>query len=348
MTKQESAHDRQALTTSRTGGPLACFGVNESAARLYFVSLLSNVTELAKTNNDWKPTDTLFSAAPNSPLTGFGLEGTFPRVYYFDVDSRIHELAWRTSQWTFQTLPGQPADDSPLTCVGSDEGDCYLYYVGTDRRVHELAADTSGNFQEQTMPGASVAPGSGLTCSFHDFTPGATVFYTDDTGKLHYTGYYAPDQAWESVIKEAEPAPGSALTCFDIANTDDNRVYYLDAQNRINEMAWTGDTKTNNRLDYTAMPGSALTCFGVEGQLTRLYYLDDQAQVNELAWKRGQHGAHGHWGNNPLGYTAAPDSALTCFGVEGKWTRLYYLDPDHRINELAWDPNTETFGNTAL
>lgn len=43
-----------------------------------------------------------------------------------------------------------------------------------------------------------------------------------------------------------------------------------------------------------------------------------------------------------------PGSALTCFGVEGQLARLYYLGPEYRVNELAWDPNNGKFVNTPL
>jgi hypothetical protein len=37
------------------------------------------------------------------------------------------------------------------------------------------------------------------------------------------------------------------------------------------------------------------------------------------------------------GTDPAPGSALTCFNVTGKYdTRVYYLDRQNQINELAW------------
>ncbi len=42
---------------------------------------------------------------------------------------------------------------------------------------------------------------------------------------------------------------------------------------------------------------------------------------------------------------AESGSALTCFGVNGSATRLYYLDPNNHVNELAWNngwSNTDT------
>jgi hypothetical protein len=52
--------------------------------------------------------------------------------------------------------------------------------------------------------------------------------------------------------------------------------------------------------------------------------------------------------NHQLEVTAMPGSALTCFGVEGQLARLYYLGPEYRVNELAWDPNNGKFVNTPL
>jgi hypothetical protein len=31
------------------------------------------------------------------------------------------------------------------------------------------------------------------------------------------------------------------------------------------------------------------------------------------------------------------NSKLTCFGVDGSATRLYYLDGNQHVNELAWN-----------
>ncbi len=46
----------------------------------------------------------------------------------------------------------------------------------------------------------------------------------------------------------------------------------------------------------------------------------------------------GAWTPKALPGTAAPDSALPAAGAVGK-TRLYYIDAQHHVYELAWQTN---------
>jgi hypothetical protein len=48
------------------------------------------------------------------------------------------------------------------------------------------------------------------------------------------------------------------------------------------------------------------------------------------------------WSNSQAACVIAPlkvaaGSALTCFGVNGSATRVYYLDQGHQLNEMAWE-----------
>jgi hypothetical protein len=188
--------------------------------------------------------------------------------------------------------------------------------------------------------GAGQWPDVGLTCHRENQ---ANVFYVSSTDNLiHVLIFENPDDPdiLDFAMDGTHPVPGSALTCFALPGGIGTRLYYPDDQYRVNEMAWTDDTMVNHLLPATALPGSALTCFGVGGQYTCLYYLDHQARVNELGWSNGR------WANHVLPGTAAPHSALTCFGVDGTFTRLYYLDAQSRINELAWQTNR--FVNSVL
>jgi hypothetical protein len=333
-----------------TGSPLASFDVFPQGSNVYYIGTNTSVHQLTNTAGSWAANDILASAAPGSPLTAYALKGSYPRVYYVNGESRIVELAWRTGQWTIQYLPGQPAEDSLLAGPIWLGDLCYLYYVGADRNIYQLEGDQTGDFSERFFAKANVAPGSGLTAT--NAGDLVMLFYAADADtRLHGLSSFplvSPHHVFFVDVGDAEPAPGSALTCFTTTDPGDTHVYYLDRQSQINELTIANQTGTPHVLPYEAMPGSALTCYGVNGELPRLYYLDDQAQVNELAWVHGQHGAPAHWTNNPLAYTAARDSALTCYGAEGRWTRLYYLGPDHRVNELAWDDTGQKFVHTGL
>ena len=133
-------------------------------------------------------------------------------------------------------------------------------------------------------------------------------------------------------------------------NGSATRLYYLDGNEttstnwRWNNNAWVNTNITANVTDPpapAAAAGSALACFGVNGSATRLYYLDGIATLNELAWNNNA------WVNtnitanvtDPPAPAAAAGSALACFGVNGSATRLYYLDGNSHVNELAWNNN---------
>lgn len=46
--------------------------------------------------------------------------------------------------------------------------------------------------------------------------------------------------------------------------------------------------------------------------------------------------------------TAAPESGLTCFGFKNADPRVYYLDPDNVVNQLAWVDDWFGWENTVL
>jgi hypothetical protein len=145
-------------------------------------------------------------------------------------------------------------------------------------------------------------------------------------------------------------APGSDITCFGVNGTD-SRVYYLAIDNNNNysviELSWQ-----NGGWVYTlvssqagappAAPDSALACFGVGGTNSHGYYFDTSHNVNELAWQPGwvANAIAAQAVNSVTGQVGAPpaasDSDITCFGVDGTDSRVYYLDETSKINELAW------------
>ena len=345
MTVEEITTDPQSPTLARPGSPLACFGVNQSTTRLYFVGAGGLLSELQETPSGWQATGFEAPVTPDHGLACFGLGGVEPRVYFVELHSGLMELVHQNDQWLQQFPSGAdyPASRSPLTCAGGGGPDGRLYYVGNDAQVHEISDDNTGNLQDQVLDGTTVAPGSGLTCKT-DSNGLVMVFYVDSTDNLlHVLAEISPQDGGgiiNDAIKGTDPAPGSALTCFNQEGTDNTRVYYLDRQNQINELAWNGSTQTNNGPIAPAMPGSALTCFAVEGRLTRVYYLDDNAQINELAWRNGG------WDYHLTLWKAARDSALTCYGVNGSATRLYYHDEQYRVTELAL--KGDRFVNTPL
>ena len=69
-----------------------------------------------------------------------------------------------------------------------------------------------------------------------------------------------------------------------------------------------------------------------------MYFIDLNGYVNELAWANG-------WSHNPIGANtphtskAGAGSGLACFGVNGSDSRVYFIDEDKNVNELAWANN---------
>ena len=86
--------DYRVPVTAEPGSALACFGVNGSATRLYYLDTNYNVNELAWVNNQFVNSVLPGSAVPRSSIACFGVNGSASRVYYLDADYRVDELAW--------------------------------------------------------------------------------------------------------------------------------------------------------------------------------------------------------------------------------------------------------------
>jgi hypothetical protein len=146
---------------------------------------------------------------------------------------------------------------------------------------------------------------------------------------------------------------GSPLACFGVHGSD-SRVYYLvsnlsfvNQSVDVYELYWDGSGWGYNQLTGngglagapSAAPGSPLACFGVHGSDSRVYYIGPNQDVYELYWDGSGWGYNQLTGNGGLASgatTPAPASALTCFGVNGSDSRVYYIDLSDHVNELAW------------
>jgi hypothetical protein len=112
-------------------------------------------------------------------------------------------------------------------------------------------------------------------------------------------------------------------------------VYYLDMSNAVNEMAYQPGWVHNN-LKATAALGSALACFGWKGSDARVYFLDPNHHVNELAFTTKWQPPFDITGNTNAA-PAAAGSDLGCFGVGGELSRIYHLDANAALNEMAYE-----------
>ncbi len=330
-----------------TGSALTCFGVDGDYSRVYYlkptVGTNLNVPDVAELywDNGWGSNiltgpggeaGNAPSPAPGSALTCFGVNGSASRVYY---------------------TAGEPS------LTGPTPTDVYELYWDNGWNYHKL---TGANGQAAGAP--SAVPGSALTC-FGVNGSASRVYYikptagtnvnTQDVAELYW------DNGWnyhvltgdQGEVPMAPPAvPGSPLACFGV-NGSASRVYYLGGEPRfVDQIADVYELYWDNGWNYhkltgangqaagapSAVPGSALTCFGVNGSASRVYYTGPGDEVYELYWDNGwnYHKLTGAQAEMPTAPPAAPGSALTCFGVNGSDSRVYYVDTQGQVNELAW------------
>jgi hypothetical protein len=140
------------------------------------------------------------------------------------------------------------------------------------------------------------------------------------------------------------PAAGASLTCFGV-NGSATRLYFIDSANHVCEMEWDGNGFVCNDLTGSAQNGSShppaagasLTCFGVNGSATRLYFVDSKNHLCEMAWEGNGFACNDVTGAAQNGSSRpAPGTFLTCFGVNGSATRVYYQDEIDTLYEVAW------------
>jgi hypothetical protein len=332
------------------GRPLACFGVvGTDESRVYYVDPSQNVQEFAW-NTGWVPTNLSqklgVTAAPGSALacfdvyddsavqnTGATVQGN---VYYINQDNQVNQLALGSGGWVDNPLPGNTAPGSALACFGVQGTKGRVYYFDENNQVNELAYENG--WSNNRLPGGIPSGRSSPLACFGVRKQDSRVYYVDEYNQVSELAWNGG--GWTNAeLPGSVAAPGSALACFGVQGTD-SRVYYFDENNQVNELAWNGSGWSNGELPGYAAPGSALACFGVQGTDSRVYYFDENNQVNELAWNDSG------WSNGKLLAYAAPGSPLACFGAGGTATvgwsdggtdsRVYYLNSDGRVVELAW------------
>jgi hypothetical protein len=344
-----SAEGRLVQVTAAPDSALTCFGYQNRDPRVYYLDAGHTVNELAWLSGiGWQNTPLPGVAAAGSALTCYGVNDTDPRVYYLDAENRVNELESSAyGEWKNNLLPGTAGPGSALTCFGVDEVAGRVYYLDANHAVHELAF--AHNRWTPNPLGVKAVAGSDLACY------GADGEHT----RLYYSGTSdrVSELAWENgAWKSPSLIPGIAtagtrLACFPTSNPLPTVLLFVGIDQQITHVYYSDVTKsyTCDILPFTADPASPLTCLGTETEEPRLYYLDPSGQLIEFAY----------WGNdlsdsNPSGldtasgYDArpqaagpAPGTALTCFpsygsDPNGPSPRVYYLDADHHVSELAW------------
>ena len=225
---------------------------------------------------------------------------------------------------------------SPLTCFGVNRSATRLYFIGVDSGVYELAM-TAGGWNTRNL--LTAAPNSPLTCyGFNGHDP--RVYFIDPDSHIIELALKAGQ--WTSQSLPGRAAHDSPLTCLGLGGKD-CRLYYVGTDRRVIELASDQNGNFRNRvLDVKVAPGSGLTCEQDPQKLVRVFYVDGTDHLlHVLAYDNVDD--PGGTIDEPIdGTDPAPGSALTCFGMDTGDTRLYYLDRQGRINEMAWSANVRT------
>jgi hypothetical protein len=246
-------------------------------------------------------------------------------------------------------LEATAAAGSALTCFGHLNAFPCVYFLDGENVVHELAWTEIDGWTNTELPGIA-ASGSDLTCFEWDgFLP--RVYYFDPDHDHGVSQLAWAGTGWARPVLMGGPAAsGTKLTCFENrASGFPTNLFYLDPAGTMNQI-WDGGGGNPYQvypLAAAAAPGSALTCLAAGGRFTRLYFLDPRNQLSQLAYSQSPNASDP---DNSVDVrvqpaSPAPGTALTCFGVYGADPRVYYLDADHHINELAWVTSAE---NTAV
>jgi hypothetical protein len=343
---------------------ITCFGHAGADARVCFVNSENHIIELAW-EGGWKSTDLtqLISAPaprPGTALACFGVKTTNTRLYYFNSENHVIELAW-LPDWLvpptdLTAATGAPAarPGSGLACFGVNGSDSRVYFIDTGSEVHELAwANSWSHNPIGSSTHAPKAGGSGLAC-FGVNGSDSRVYYTDTKNNVNELAWannwsHNPIGAQNGA---PQAAPWSALTCFGVNNAD-SRVYYVaEANNDIIELAWANTWKVTDVREKASTPyaltGMPIACFG-HGNDSRVYYFADGGQGTGLIWELGW--VNGNWQPRdvsalavPFGNTNVP-SGLACYGVNGADSRVYCIDTNKELNELAWVDNSKWVRN---
>jgi hypothetical protein len=356
---------------SATPSPLACFGVNGSNARVYFFDSISHVSELAWQDRfvDTSPDITTQTQANNagagSGLACFGVNGSDARVYYLDVNNHLIELAW-AGGWQVPATDisaqtgAAPVAGSALACFGVNGSASRVYYLDKNYHVNEVAWHNGWKQPPTDITQQFGAPpaiaGSALACLAVNGTDARVYYFAGgiDVYELQWSnGQWTPNQLTGGGLAggpSALPAAKNALACFRV-DGGNSRAYYLvnnlnfmSNENNVYELAWDngwGNTQLTGTGGHAgggpAASATKIACFGVDGSASRVYYLDVNNHLIELAWDNG-------WlppTDISAQFRAAPaaGSALTCFGAGGSASRVYYLDKNFHVNEAAWMGN---------
>jgi hypothetical protein len=218
-----------------------------------------------------------------------------------------------------------------------------IFYIHGNKEITQAAlvqpnVELRPKWVKSVLPGNPTPQGTTLA-SMAVSANDIRLYYINIASRVSELAWNGTSWA-NSTLPSGEAKANTSLTCF-IINGHDLRLYYVNAANQINELRRPATTSgwTNNLLPSNQVrPNSPVTSFAVAGTEPRIYYIDTQDHVNELAWI-------GHWTNQvlpsgrafpPFANPAYSDSGLACIGLNGRDSRVYYVDESARLNSLKW------------
>jgi hypothetical protein len=266
-----------------------------------------------------------------------------------------------TTHQTASSAPSLAAFDNKLF-VGftkQSSAECMVTSSSNPSDAHSWPSSAT-DIRKQSQPGSGMAlavapfasgpqPPYSLSCLLVSTAAGTRVYYREQTGLLGEAAVVngSPQLTAQWPGSSQYPATcGGSITCV----YDDGvgaRIYYTDPKNNIIELALHQDSgsPTFTRCRETADPHSPLTCLIAGTSGTRVYYLATQngkPWLNEIAFPSDTDGpdpfptSFTRADGTPVTPVAAkPNSPLTCVYIPGTGSRVYYLDPNNQIIELA-------------
>jgi hypothetical protein len=330
---------------------LTCFGYQGSASRVYYLDSGGSVNELCWVQTSpgvwgFANNNLHAQAAAESALTSFSLEDGGIRVYFLDAENYVNELVYQNGGWSYHSLGYQAAAGSDLTSYANGGTNPRVYYQDANNYVNELAFDSVNGWGCTQLYQA--APGSSLTC-YGISGVYTRLYYLDNNSLVHETAWIS--NKWVDTNLQSTAASGSALACLGLSGS--SCVFYLDSNNYVHELGWSGRAGwTDTNLGSVSAAGSALACWvqseALGSQAPHGYYLDSDSNVNEFYWTMGgpNNNPPAGWYQDSTGQVGTASTPLACFGVNSKFSRIYYFDVNFSVNEVGW--NDGNWENTNL
>jgi len=303
-------------------------------------------------------TKNLVSVSGKTALCAISVNGD-PRVYYQGIganDLNIYELAFQKvsplfEYWKKLTVVGAPLDASTDPFLGTTlasitrNGFSRVYYQNNGGKIIEAGWDGGKWILRRIHDEAGGPVSSQNVMTAFSYHEDPRIYYLGGNDHIYELAYWSRTNQWANRDLTTGNVPNAAhggLLTAPIHNGDP-RVYYLGYDYHVNELAYWGGGW--HHLDLTtrtsaapAAGGSSLTSIFYNGGPV-VYYLGTDRCVHRLGFAGG-------WSRENVTTSATGEpiklarigSPLTAITYGGN-PRVYYLDDNYHIQELAFNGN---------